>query len=197
MDSPREMRKKGSRRRMTGRKVGWEMAGRKTEKRLLALLLLLLLFPVSPASGEGSEDPGQNPHAHFKKSGNCRHCHVTIKSVLEPDRFLLEADEFCLGCHSIEEQGITHPRNVRPGDQAYPMAVPKDLRLNSQGKMICLTCHYAHGPFLSPTRAFPAQKAANTGAPAGTKPAYRTYFARRSDPVRGFVLLCEGCHGKR
>jgi len=173
------------------------MAGRKTEKLLLMLLLLLLLFPVSPASGEGSEDSAQNPHVYFKESGTCRRCHVTVESVLEPDRFLPEADALCLGCHSIGELGITHPRNVRPGDGAHRMVVPKDLPLDSQGGMICLTCHYAHGPFLSPTRAFAAQKVANPGAPAGTKPVYRTYFGRRSDPVRGFVLLCEECHGKR
>ena len=194
---PREMGKNGSRSRMTGREVGWEMAGRKTEKLLLALLLLLLLFPVSPASGEGSEDPALKPHAYFQNSATCPRCHVTVKSVLEPDRFLPEADAFCLGCHSIDELGITHPQNVRPGGETYRMAVPKDLRLDSQGRMLCLTCHNAHGPFLSPTRAFAAQKAANPGAPAGTKPVYRTYFARRSDPVRGFVLLCEECHGKR
>jgi hypothetical protein len=173
------------------------MTGGKPGRLFLALLLSLSLFPVPPASGEGSEDPASNPHAHFQNSGTCRRCHVYIKSVLEPDRFLPEADAFCLGCHSIEGLGITHPRNVRPGDEAYRMAVPKDLRLDSQGRMLCLTCHNAHGPFLSPTRAFAAQEVANPGAPAGTKPAYRTYFARRSDPVRGFVLLCEECHGRR
>ncbi len=173
------------------------MAGRKTEKLLLALLLLLLLLYVPPALGEEWEDPALNPHAHFQNSRICRRCHVYEKSVLKPDRFLPDADAFCLGCHSIEERGITHPRKVRPGDEAHRMAVPKDLRLDIQGRMLCLTCHNAHGPFLSPTRAFAAQEVANPGAPAGTKPVYRTYFGRRSDPVRGFVLLCEECHGKR
>lgn len=173
------------------------MAGRKTEKLLLALLLLLLLLPVPPAPGEGPEDPASNPHAHFNNSGACRRCHDSTESVLESDRFLPGADAFCLGCHSGEGLGITHPLNIRPGDKPHGMAVPKDLRLDSQGRMLCITCHNAHGPFLSPTRAFADQEAANPGAPAGTKPVYRTYFGRRSDPVRGFVLLCEECHGKR
>ena len=173
------------------------MAGWKTEKLLMALLLLLLLHPVPPASGERSEDPAVNPHAYFKNSGTCPRCHVSIKSVLEPGRFLPEADAFCLECHSIEGLGITHPLDVRPVGKPDGTAVPNDLRLDSQGRMFCLTCHNAHGPFLSPTRAFASQEVANPGAPAGTKPAYRTYFVRRSDPVRGFVLLCEECHGKR
>lgn len=173
------------------------MAGRKTGKLLLALLLLLLLLPVPPASGEGSADPASNPHAHFLNAETCRRCHVYRESVPEPDRFLPEADAFCLGCHSVEGLGITHPLGIRPGDKPYSMTVPKDLRLDSQGRMLCLTCHNAHGPFFSPTRAFAAQEVANPGAPAGAKPVYRTYFARRSDPARGFVLLCKECHGKR
>jgi cytochrome c peroxidase len=92
---------------------------------------------------------------------------------------------------------VTHPRSIRPADKAYGMKVPGDLRLDDEGRIFCLTCHNAHGPFLSPTRAYAGQQPANPGAPAGTKPAYRTYYARRSDPERGFVALCEGCHGKQ
>ena len=77
------------------------------------------------------------------------------------------------------------------------MKVPDDFRLDIEGRIFCLTCHRAHGPFLSPTRAYAAQEPANRGAPAGTKPVYRTYYTRRSDPGRGFVVLCEGCHGKQ
>jgi hypothetical protein len=77
------------------------------------------------------------------------------------------------------------------------MVVPKDLPLDNEGRLFCLTCHNAHGPFLSPIRAYAVQEEENPDDPAGTKPAYRTYFARRSDPVRGFVLLCEECHGIR
>jgi len=182
---------------MKGREVVEKMGGGKPGRLFLVLFLSLSLFPVPLASGEGSKDPASSPHAYFQDPGACRRCHVSVETVLEPDRFLPEADAFCLECHSVEGLGITHPRNVRPGDGADRMVVPKDLRLDSQGRMICLTCHNAHGPFLSTTRAFAAQEVANPGAPAGTEPAYRTYFARRSDPVRGFATLCEECHGKR
>lgn len=170
--------------------------GRETGRFLLSLLLLLSLLPVPLASGEGSEDRASNPHAHFRNSGACRRCHSSPEPVMEPGQILPEADEFCLGCHSTEGLGVSHPRNVRPGDKARRMTVPKDFRLDSQGRMICLTCHNAHGPFLSPTRAFDGQEAVNPDAPRSANPSYRTYFARRSDPVRGFEVLCEECHGK-
>lgn len=173
------------------------MTGRKTVGFPLALLLLLWLLPVPLASGEGFEDSASNPHAHFRNPGTCRRCHASPEPGKDPDQFLPEADEFCLECHTTEGLGVSHPRNVRPGDKPHSMTVPKDLRLDGQGRILCLTCHNAHGPFRSPTRAFDAQEAANPEAPRDAIPSYRTYFVRRSDPVRGFVVLCEECHGKR
>lgn len=164
---------------------------------LLALVVSLSLFSGFLEAEEGLSGTAADPHSHFRNPDGCRSCHAYRQSVLEPDRFVPGTDSLCLGCHSLEGLGITHPRNVRPGDAHHQMAVPKDLRLDSEGRMFCLTCHTAHGPFLSPTRAYAKQKASNPGAPAGTKPMYRTSFARRSDPVRGFVPLCEACHGKR
>lgn len=173
------------------------MKGMKTGRLLLAVLLALPMLAASSASGEESGDFRFNPHGHFRDTGTCRRCHVYAKSVMESGRFLPEADAFCLGCHSIEGLGESHPRGVRPGGKSFQMEVPKDFPLDSDGKMLCLTCHTAHGPFLSPTRAFAAQKAAAPEDSRGGTPAYRTYFARRSDPVRGFSVLCEECHGRR
>lgn len=173
------------------------MAGRETGRLFLAVLLFLPMLVVPSALGEESGDSRFNPHAHFRETGTCSRCHLYVESVMESGRFLPGADALCLGCHSSEGLGISHLRNVRPGERPFRMAVPKDFALDADGKMLCLTCHTAHGPFLSPTRAFPTQKAANPEDSPGRKPAYRSYFARRSDPVRGFAVLCEECHGKR
>jgi len=182
---------------MKGREVVKEMGGRTKGKLLLTVVLSLSLFPVPPANGEGFLDPSADPHSHFQNPESCPRCHSYRESKREPGRFLPGTDTFCLDCHSFEGLGITHPRAIRPGDGQRRMSVPTDLPLDDEGKIFCLTCHKAHGPFLSTTRAFASQESANPGAPAGTKPVYRTYFVRRSDPVQGFVLLCEECHGKR
>jgi hypothetical protein len=182
---------------MTGREVGKEMTGRAFGGLFLALALSLALLPVPPAAGEMPAGPAADPHSHFRIPGNCSHCHVSAGAAPDPERFVPGADSFCLECHSPDGLGVTHPRAIRPADKAYGMKVPGDLRLDDEGRIFCLTCHNAHGPFLSPTRAYAAQKPANPGAPEGAKPAYRTYHARRSDPERGFVVLCEGCHGKQ
>ncbi len=182
---------------MQGRGVGRKTAGRASRNLLLALFLSLSLPPVLSSSGEGTPGGGADPHSHFRNPVSCPRCHVYRESVLEPDRFVPESDSFCLGCHSLEGLGITHPRQVKPGDEPYRMTVPEDFRLDSEGRLICLTCHSGHGPFLSPIRSHATQGAERAGAPAGAKPAFRTYFARRSDPVRGFAPLCEGCHGNR
>ena len=181
---------------MKCREVFRDMGGRTKGTLLLVLVLSLSLFPVPPVNGEGLSDTPDDPHSHFMDPKSCPQCHVYRGSKPEIGRFLPGTDTFCLDCHSLEGLGITHPIAIRPGDARSRMRVPADLPLDSEGKIFCLTCHNAHGPFLSSTRAFASQKAADQGAPAGSKPAYRTYFARRSDPVRGFAPLCEGCHGK-
>jgi hypothetical protein len=160
------------------------------------LVLSLTLFPVPPVNGEVLSDTSDDPHSHFMDPASCPQCHIYRGSKPEKGRFPPGTDAFCLDCHSLEGLGITHPIAIRPGGGRSQMRVPADLPLDSEGKIFCLTCHNAHGPFLSSTRAFASQKAADPAAPAGSKPTYRTYFVRRSDPVRGFAPLCEGCHGK-
>ncbi len=182
---------------MKVREIEAGMAGKAFRGLLLALFFFLLLLPVLPSAKEAVPGTPDYPHSLFRSPDACRRCHSYRQSFLEPDRFVPGADSLCLGCHSLEGLGTTHPMNVRPGDGRHGMAVPKDLRLDGEGRMLCLTCHIAHGPFLSPVRAYAKQKPSNPADPAGTQPLYRTFFARRSDPVRGFVPLCEACHGNR
>ena len=68
--------------------------------------------------------------------------------------------------------GRSHPVGERPEERHRKMKVPGDLPLDAGGRIMCLTCHTAHGQYVA-------------------------YFLRRSSPDRGFDILCEACHGKR
>lgn len=139
-------------------------------------------------------DPAYNPHAHFRSNGMCPKCHLGPAGVPATDRFTGASTDFCLGCHSKEALGRSHPIGVRPRDRDRRMRIPADYRLADDGRMMCLTCHNAHGPFVSTVKTFLAQKPENADRAAGTPPYYRTLFLRRSDPVKGRSVLCDGCH---
>lgn len=156
---------------------------------LLAAISLGFLLP-----GRTENRPGGDPHAHFQKPEFCEQCHLLAGGKPDPDRFRRDADAFCLGCHRIEELGRSHPRNVRPGDKHWKMAVPAEYRLDEGGRIFCLSCHKGHGEFLSTVKAFPSQKPERSVSAAGGTKQYRTFYVRRSDPEKGFEVLCNGCH---
>lgn len=162
--------------------------------RVRVLFLLAAISTGVLLPGLTENRPGEDPHAHFRKPEFCARCHLIVGGKPDQDRFLPEADQFCLGCHRVEELGRSHPRNVRPADKRWKMKIPEEYRLDDGGGIICLTCHKGHGEFLSPVRAFPAQKPERTGSAPGDGAMYRTFYARRSDPEKGFAVLCNGCH---
>ena len=137
---------------------------------LLAALAGVLFFAPALVASDGPQRG--NPHAHFRNPDLCPKCHLSPGSQPGPGRFSTEADAVCLGCHTKGSMGRSHPVNVRPEEKYRKMTVPADLRLDDDGRIMCLTCHTAHGPNVS-------------------------YFLRRSSPDRGFEVLCEACHGKR
>lgn len=137
---------------------------------VLAVLAAVLCLPPALVASNGSR-PG-DPHAHFRNPDQCPKCHLSPDSQAGPGRFSTEASAVCLGCHTKGSLGRSHPVNVRPEEKYRNMRVPADLRLDDGGRIMCLTCHTAHGPYVS-------------------------YFLRRTGPDRGFDLLCEACHGKR
>jgi predicted CXXCH cytochrome family protein len=122
---------------------------------LLAALTGVLCF--APALFASDETRHGNPHAHFRNPDQCPKCHLFHGSQPDPGRFSTEANSVCLECHAKGSLGRFHPVNVRPEEKYRKM---------------CLTCHTAHG-------------------------AYVSYFLRRSGPDDGFDVLCEACHGKR
>ncbi|MBP2679479.1 MAG: hypothetical protein H6Q82_2544 [Deltaproteobacteria bacterium] len=137
---------------------------------LLAALAGVLCF--APALFASNDPRHRNPHAHFRNPDQCPKCHLSTASPPAPARISTEANTVCLECHAKESLGRSHPLNVRPEEKYRKMKVPADLRLDDDGRIMCLTCHTAHGPYVS-------------------------YFLRRSGPDRGFEVLCEACHGIR
>jgi predicted CXXCH cytochrome family protein len=137
---------------------------------LLAALSGVLLFAPALVASNGPQRA--DPHAHFRTPGQCPKCHVFQGSQPAPGRILTGTDKVCLECHTKESMGRSHPVNVRPEEKYRKMKIPADLRLDDDGRITCLTCHTAHGQYVS-------------------------YFLRRSSPDRGFEVLCEACHGKR
>jgi predicted CXXCH cytochrome family protein len=137
---------------------------------LLAALAGVLCF--APALVASNEPQRVDPHAHFRNPDQCPKCHLSPDSQPGPGRFSTEADAACLGCHAKGGMRRSHPLNVRPEEKYRKMKVPADLRLDDGGRIMCLTCHTAHGSYVS-------------------------YFLRRSSPDGGFEVLCEACHGKR
>jgi cytochrome c peroxidase len=88
-----------------------------------------------------------------------------------------------------------HPLKVRPGDRFRGILVPKDYSLSDDGKIICLTCHTAHGPGRSAVRVHALQQPDDSEPSPDSPPGYKTFFLRRTDPgALGFDALCGGCH---
>ncbi|MBI5574974.1 MAG: hypothetical protein HY896_01275 [Deltaproteobacteria bacterium] len=164
--------------------------------RLLSLTGVLFALCVLPARpGFPSEPTMPNPHAHFMQAPQCPRCHIYDGAKLVPDRVATASVDFCLECHTAEARGMTHPVKVHPVGKFNRMKVPPEYRLGDGDYIICLTCHTAHGPFLSTVRTFAGQAPDITGNGPNGAPLYRTYYLRRTNPSgEGFEALCEGCH---
>jgi len=137
---------------------------------LLAALAALLCHAPALIASDGPQRG--NPHAYFRNPDQCPKCHLSPGLRQGYGRFSTETDAVCFGCHGKESMGRSHPVNVRPEEKYRKMKVPADLKLDDDGRLMCLTCHTAHGPYVS-------------------------HFLRRSGPGRGFEVLCESCHGQR
>ncbi len=157
---------------------------------LLAALFLLprTLVPAVP--------PPANPHTYFQQPAQCPRCHLYKDSKLDPGGFSTASIDFCLECHQAEEQDRTHPLKVRPDGRMRGVKVPPEYRLGDGELIICLTCHSAHGPFVTTVRVFPGQRPMKVYEGGGSAH-YRTYFLRRSNLAdKVSEALCGGCHRK-
>lgn len=161
---------------------------------LPAALVLAAVVALSLLPARAERATAVDPHAHFRISRYCPRCHVYAGETLAPDRFVSGADAFCLECHLGDALGRSHRRNIRPGEGLQTIRPPQDFRLDEEGRILCLTCHTGHGPFLSRVPAFAGQGQAAPGLSDDAGGRYRTYYARRSDPREGFAPLCRVCH---
>lgn len=156
---------------------------------LLLAALLILLLPAYSATPLPA-----NPHGYFKQPAQCPRCHLYTDSKLDHDRFSTSSVDFCLECHLAEERGRTHPIKVHARSKVREFKVPPEFRLGDGEHLICLSCHSAHGPYVSNIRTFAGQMPVE-GDAAGASPYYKTFFLRRSNPNdEGFEALCGGCH---
>ncbi len=163
---------------------------------LLTSLFLVTTGFLSYLIAATQFDPRYNPHAVFVKPEKCGKCHIYYRGEMEPARFLPDCNDYCMECHTAAQLGRSHPNRVRPKDKYWKMVVPPDYRLDDDGRIMCLTCHKAHGPFFSTVKAHPKQKPENIRPPEGVPVYYRTYFLRVTDPEKGHAVLCDGCHKK-
>jgi predicted CXXCH cytochrome family protein len=156
--------------------------------------ILAVAFLAFPAAARGAGYPRETPHSHFQLPEACPRCHLADREGRpHPARLSPDADALCVGCHRKEGLGRTHPLGVRPADRFGKGRVPSDLLLADDGRMICLTCHAAHGAFLSAERAYPGQAPEKSADAAGLR--FRSFFLRRSSAEWGAAPLCESCHG--
>jgi hypothetical protein len=156
--------------------------------------LLLAAFLILLPAAQAAAPPPENPHGHFKQPAQCARCHLYTDSKPDPDRFLTSSVDFCLECHLAEERGRTHPIKVHARSKVREIKVPPEFRLGDGEHLICLSCHSAHGPYVSNVRTFAGQAPVGSGT-GEAAPYYRTYFLRRSNPAgEGFEALCGGCH---
>ncbi len=85
--------------------------------------------------------------APFHDTGKirCLDCHVVLPFEDNELIFYDDIPLICLKCHSQcpcragNEEGFSHPDNVRPS-----MKIPRDMVLDRSGHLSCITCHQYH-----------------------------------------------------
>lgn len=111
--------------------------------------LLALLY------AHGAESESENPHLilNEQKTTLCFKCHIgeaqakqnyplfSKNGVVTLSAYKLDGVAMCTSCHDAEEG---HDVNL-----TIDFPVPADMPLGENNDIICLTCHYTHGPLNS------------------------------------------------
>lgn len=157
-----------------------------------AFVLLLLALALTRVPAQVGMPA--NPHQSMSAAGACPSCHANYSGSMDPHGFVVEIVEICAACHSPKDLGRSHPIGVDLRHSPGAMEVPEDLPLE-EGKISCGSCHNPHMAFLSTTRAYADQQATFLQKEGRVEvPWYKTFFLRKSDPVKGFEPLCVACH---
>ena len=126
------------------------------QMRLSIILLVIIAFTVCVSAVLRA------PHRFSKDE--CSICHIDTEN--SPTDIKSDVTYSCEICHSDYSASQSHPSDVQP-----TLSIPNDLPLMN-GRMTCLTCHYAH-------------------ADKKRQCSRKHYFLRR--PVRG-IIFCSSCH---
>ncbi|MBI5341740.1 MAG: hypothetical protein HZB63_00160 [Deltaproteobacteria bacterium] len=133
-----------------------------------------------------------NPHAFMKDPARCGECHMENRPAAGRPyammNFRKDIYSLCVSCHPSQ---IAHPVDIAPGSGRG-----KDLPLDIDGTMTCITCHAPHAPAFSNRRHTGRtlfEKARDAAFPF-LPGKYRTYFLRIPSPAGE---ICESCHRLR
>ncbi len=133
-----------------------------------------------------------NPHAFMKDPSRCGECH--LESSPAPGRtyatmnFRKDIFSLCDSCHPMY---VSHAVDIAPGQGRG-----KDLPLDPDGTMTCITCHAPHSSPHSDmkyTGRSLSEKIRDTVFP-GVPGRFRTFFLRIPSPSGE---ICESCHARR
>lgn len=161
----------------------------------LMVLLLAVLSAVAVYDRAGA-DVRQNPHEIFDEAPGeaCEACHKVMpprysgatRHALELDADALQVDgtTMCDVCHTDEHMHMVGVHIDFPS--------PKDLPLDGEQKVMCLTCHYAHGKLTSDR---PWAAVSFMDRLTNNDDLHKSYLLRRNNSNGELCLVCHDTQG--
>lgn len=103
------------------------------------LVPLMLLGTLVCLGGQGV--PDAKVHAELEQPSACQPCHQEDGAARWASYRQQPCSPYCLTCHLPKDMAQHHAIGV-----PLPRAAGKDLRLTSEGRMACTTCHRLSTP---------------------------------------------------
>lgn len=165
-------------------------------RKTIALVLAVALVAGSNVE-QTPADARSNPHAiQNEPPGDvCLACHTNqpptysdqTRHALEPDWAALRLDgkTMCEACHDSE--------NMHMVGVVIDFPTPKDLPLDAENKVTCLTCHYAHGNLMSDR---PWAAVSFMERMLNDDDMHKSYLLRRNNSSGELCLVCHKTEGE-